>query len=307
MLFLMIFPSLLWANGRKDDSAVGSDLSEIFVSNYPLYFAAESIMARGNPDKNKDMAELLWLFPDDVDPAFWEPEREDLAALQAADLLLFNGADYEKWSRYAFLDESRICDSSAVFGESFIVTGEEKVHSHGGGSEHSHGGTAFTLWLDLKQYGQQIRSVKDALIDLLPDQEDLFRKNTEKLLNEVNEMDQAFVEAGAPFRNMTLLASHPIYQYFARAYLGDLIAMLWEPDLYPPEEEWEVLENALNRNDAGFMLWEDEPLPETRERLEAMGLELVIVKPGFSMPESGNFTDILKSNLDELKRAGNLR
>ena len=299
-LLLSILPSLLWSAGRGDEAAPEAQKSRIFTSNYPLYFAAASVIG------DEDAAELLWLFPENEDPAFWEPSREDLQKVQAADLLLFNGADYEKWSNYSFLDESRIVDCSESFADSYIDTGEGSIHSHGGGAEHSHGGTAFTLWLDLYQYERQLKSVELALTDLVPQNKDVFHEHSNALQSGIRSLDMAFKEAGEPFQNEILLASHPVYQYFARAYLGEVRAMLWEPDLFPSDEEWVVLETLKDESRARFMLWEDEPLPETRERLEEMGLELIIIRPGFSMPESGSFMDILKANLNELQRAGGL-
>ena len=39
----------------------------------------------------------------DVGPAFWAPEVETIAAFQAADLILLNGATYAKWLKTASL------------------------------------------------------------------------------------------------------------------------------------------------------------------------------------------------------------
>ena len=301
LLPILFLPSLLWASGGQDRDEGGKTVPQIFTSNYPLYYAVETVLGG-----RKGEAELLWLFPDDEDPAFWEPSREDLTALQGADLLLFNGAGYEKWRSYAFLEESRIVDSSESFRDLYIDTGEGAVHSHGGGAEHSHGGTAFTLWLDLKQYERQLEAAVPALADIVPERESLLLENQRALQSEIRSLDRAFVEAGVPLKGEILLASHPVYQYFGRAYLGEIKMMLWEPDLYPSEEEWAVLEALKEESSARFMIWEDEPLPETRERLEGLGLELIIIRPGFAMPETGGFMDILKANLEELRRAGSL-
>ena len=34
--------------------------------------------------------------PNDIDPAFWSPKAADVLALQKADLILLNGANYAK-------------------------------------------------------------------------------------------------------------------------------------------------------------------------------------------------------------------
>ncbi len=299
ILLFVSLASLLMAAGQKDTTDVEDTKLTIFTSNYPLYFATETLLEGYDGE-----VELLWLFPEEEDPAFWEPTREDLLVVQKADFLIFNGAEYEKWRNYAFLDESRITDSSKSFKEGYIDTGKGDIHSHGGGLEHSHGGTAFTLWLDLQQYSLQVRAVRDSLSGRIAGAD--IEHNSQKLDRVLMELDRKFLAVGALFKDEVLLASHPVYQYFARAYLGELRAMLWEPGVFPSEEEWAVLKDMKERNRARFMIWEDEPLPETRERLEEMGLELIIIQPGFSRPGKGNYLDILEDNLRELQRGGGL-
>ena len=43
------------------------------------------------------LVEVRFLVPADLDPAFWQPASEDVTTMQAADLILLNGAGYEKW------------------------------------------------------------------------------------------------------------------------------------------------------------------------------------------------------------------
>jgi len=74
--------------------------------------------------------------PPDADPIFWQPSREQIAAYQEADLIVINGADFEKWIATASLPESRIVDTAAAFEDDF-VTYETTTHAHGpGGHEH---------------------------------------------------------------------------------------------------------------------------------------------------------------------------
>ena len=51
--------------------------------------------------------------PQDVDPAFWNPDVQAILAYQQADLILLNGAGYAKWVPQTTLSRSRItlCNS----------------------------------------------------------------------------------------------------------------------------------------------------------------------------------------------------
>ncbi len=60
----------------------------IWASNYPLSFFAEKIS--GKPE--------IVIFPEiEGDPAFWEPNTADILTMQQSDIILLNGATYEKW------------------------------------------------------------------------------------------------------------------------------------------------------------------------------------------------------------------
>ncbi len=52
--------------------------------------------------------DVLFPVPEEVDPAYWKPEAEDVAAYQRADLILLNGASYAKWVDFVKLPRSRL-------------------------------------------------------------------------------------------------------------------------------------------------------------------------------------------------------
>jgi len=61
----------------------------VYVVNYPLQFLAERI--------GGENVDVVFPAPTDVDPAFWSPDAEIVAAYQQADLILLNGAGYARW------------------------------------------------------------------------------------------------------------------------------------------------------------------------------------------------------------------
>ncbi len=136
--------------------------------NYPLAYFAERI--------GSDLIDLQFLpGTSDGDPAFWEPGDADVAAMQKADLILVNGATYAKWQEKVSLPESILVDTSKDFAGEFIKTESNVTHRHGMDGEHSHAGTAFTTWMDFQQAIWQAEAVRDALIELLPENRGEFR------------------------------------------------------------------------------------------------------------------------------------
>ena len=135
---------------RADDAPV------VYASNYPLFYFAQEI-AGGELDIRLPAIE--------GDPAFWAPDGDQVAALQAADLVLLNGAGYEGWLNFVSLREERLVDTTAGLADRLLPLEEATVHQHGPEGEHSHAGTAFTTWLDPGLAAAQARAIAAALVD----------------------------------------------------------------------------------------------------------------------------------------------
>jgi zinc transport system substrate-binding protein len=101
-----------------------------FVDNYPLEFFAKTAVG--------EAVEVAFLAPAGEDPAFWVPDDEAVRKLQAARVILLNGAGYSKWVDQVSLPQARVVETSAAFEKAFIEVKEAVTHSHGPEGEHAH-------------------------------------------------------------------------------------------------------------------------------------------------------------------------
>src|SRR5215213_1782298 len=62
----------------------------VVASFYPLYEFASRVVG--------DRAEVSSLVPAGIEPHDWEPTAEDVSRGRAADVLVINGAGFEKWA-----------------------------------------------------------------------------------------------------------------------------------------------------------------------------------------------------------------
>jgi len=53
------------------------------------------------------------------------------------------------------------------------------------------------------------------------------------------------------------------------------------------------------------MLWEAEPLPQTRDRLAAVGLRLAVFDPAGNRPATGDYFSVMRRNIVSLETAAN--
>lgn len=268
-------------------------LLKIAVANYPLAYFAERI---GGTEVS-----VVFSAPADIDPAFWEPTTDDIAAFQDADLILMNGAGYSKWADKASLPESRVVDTSAAFGDQLIETKGAMTHSHGKQGEHSHDGIAFTTWIDFSQALQQADAIREILQKRRPEQIELFALNFDLLKRDLLELDNGMKEAGRKLAGHPVIASHPIYQYWARRYQINLQSVLWEPDSVPNAEQMNDLKSILTGHSARWFVWEGEPVEESVKKISELGLASVVFDPCANKPVSGNWLTVMSDNLRRFK------
>ncbi len=267
----------------------------VYTVNYPLAYFAERIAG--------ESVQVVFPAPPGVDPAFWSPAAETIADYQQADLVLLNGAGYAAWLQRATLSRSRLVDTSAALADSLIPVDDTVTHSHGPGGDHSHQGMAFTTWLDMDFAIGQARAVFDALVRLRPENETDFRERLTQLEKDLSELDTRLKVVAERIGDQPLVFSHPVYQYLVRGYELNGRSVHWEANEIPGNDQWRELSDALATHAAAWMIWEDEPLPDTVSRLERMGMESLVFRPCGNRPAEGNLLSVMLDNVLELERA----
>jgi len=275
------------AADHPENEARGTKALVVYATSYPLAFFAERI--------GGGAVEVVFRVPEGVDPAHWNADPETIARAQQADLLLRHGAGDPAWLDLASLHRDRVVDTTArVRARLLRETGVR--HQHGPEGEHSHGAWAGTPWLDPTLAAAQAEAIAEALAASRPEQADTFRSNLAALLLDLEALDEAQVRAAARLGDAPILYSHPAYAYLQARYGLNGRSLVWEPDELPPDAEWRALGRLLDAHPARSMLWEAEPLPETRARLAALGIESRVHAPCANRPEAGDWLAVMQEN-----------
>jgi zinc transport system substrate-binding protein len=280
---------------RSDEARGAPRALTILAVNYPLAYFAERLAPE---DVN-----VVFPPPPNVDPAHWKPPPESIAQFQEADLVLLNGADYARWTRTATLPKSAVVVTAAGCRKSFLPS-PSSTHRHGPEGEHSHSGTAFTTWLDLELATCQAGHVRDALVRALPNEVTGIQASFGALARDLRELDESLRLAAKTFEGVTLFASHPVYQYLADAYDLEIQSFHLEPDEALDAEALASIESATKEHRPAVMLWEAEPLAETRRTLEDRAIRVVVFDPAANRPSSGDFLDVMRTNVAALRCGG---
>lgn len=266
----------------------------IYAVNYPLTWMAERI--------GGDAADVRFAAPPDVDPAYWQPDRDTVAALQQADGILLNGADYAKWVKTSTLPEKALVNTSAAFSDQYLTVADATMHSHGPEGMHAHEGTDFNTWLDPVLAAKQAEAVCEALCTWVPEQAEIFRDRLSRVKNDLAELDEALQAYASLIGSAPLIASHPVYGYLAKRYRWNLVSLHWEPGEMPSAEEWKAFEKRLQTHPATTMIWEDTPDARIAMRLDALGIRIAVFAPCGNRPEEGDYLSVMQENVKQLRR-----
>ena len=107
-------------------------------------------------------------------------------------------------------------------------------------------------------------------------------------------------DALATLQGTTIIATHPRYQYFARAYGLDIAALEWDAGALPDEAQWQDLQDMVAETGASLLIWEAEPPQEAKERAAGMGLASIVFAPLATRPASGDFASVMRAQIEAL-------
>lgn len=295
---LVIAVTLLPGCGAEtgaDSSKARSGKPQVYVVNYPLYYFTQRIAG--------DLVDLHFPVPPDVDPAYWSPSVEEVAKFQQADLIVLNGAKYAKWVPKHSLPDSKKMWTVSSKKNDLIEVEEGVAHRHGDGPLHTHKGLAFTTWMDPQLAVAQAEKIKTVLEQMLPQHAEQLQSNFEGLKVDLDHLNQEFSDLLKKFKETPLVASHPVYQYFARCYNLNMKSVHWEPETIPDEKAVTELTQLLEKHPAKLMIWESEPALESIAFLLSRGLKSVTVDPCGNRPEKGDYLSVMQQNLENLRTA----
>jgi manganese/iron transport system substrate-binding protein len=171
-----------------------------------------------------DEIELTSILQPGADPHVYEPVPADSIAFEQADLIFYNGYNLEP-NLIRLLNAAGVSARRVAVGEVVAPLDLEK-----GGSTvpDPH------VWGDVSNAVPMVEAIRDQLIELAPDQADLFTQNAEAYIAELTQL-HSWIEAQTatiPADQRQLVTTHDAFQYYATAYglnvVGTLIGLSTE-------------------------------------------------------------------------------
>jgi len=274
----------------------------IYTTTYPLKYFVERI-GRDNVGVNCPVPAEPEAFLSNMTP-------EIIEGYQKADIVVINGAGYEKWIEVACLKESRIVDTARPCKD-VLIEMDAVTHSHGPGGDHTHKGIDGHIWLDPLYAGLQAREIASAMVARFPAHASDFEKGYSSLAEDLAGLDRLFSAATEQYDGRPMLASHPSYSYIARRYGWEVVnpKVGLDPKETPDERTWSKLRRVLAARPAGLILWESAPEAEVAEAVRReLGLRGVVFSPCMELSEEDvraglDYLGVMRRNAENMRKA----
>jgi manganese/zinc/iron transport system substrate-binding protein len=148
-----------------------------------------------------------------VDPHLYKPTTTDVAEIQQADIVFYNGLGLEGPMQPVF-------ERAAEKGQRVIPVAGKLPDSAVHHSEQFSGHADPHVWMDVALWIQCLDPVVSGLCDLSPEHAAEFRANAEKYGEELKALDEYAKKAmqTIPEQQRTLVTAHDAFSYFAKAY-----------------------------------------------------------------------------------------
>jgi zinc transport system substrate-binding protein len=178
----------------------------IVASFYPLYEFASRVVG--------DRAEVSSLVPAGVEPHDWEPTAEDVSRGRAADVLVINGAGFERWADDI---EAKVIANTSE-GIEFNYEGGKEVDDDHGHEDATGGGVNPHIWLDPILAKHQIDKIRNMMASSDPVNADYYNQNADRFTAELDSLDAFIRSELADCDKSDFIAFHDAFTYFSERY-----------------------------------------------------------------------------------------
>lgn len=178
----------------------------------PQVVATTSVLCDLTKQVARETINLTCLIPPGLNPSIYQPTREDIQAIQQAQLILYHGYNFEQ-SLIKVMQNTKNKASKIAVAEIAISKPEKLVKN----------GISFTephIWHNVKNTIKMLKVVNSNLIKILPQHQKKYMNNTNTLTQELNELHTWIKStlATIPDKNRRLLTTHEAMIYYVKAY-----------------------------------------------------------------------------------------
>lgn len=230
-----------------------------------------------------DLVEVDVMVPPGASPHTYEPTSEQMKFLSDAGVFVYNGLGLETWITEIIkkVDNPGLVEVAVAENvpESDLIKaagehedGHEEENGHGNGIYDPH------VWLDPRLAVFEVEAIRDGFIEADPDNEEIYRKNAEAYIADLEDLDEYIQEETSTFTKRKFVSFHPSFTYFARRYGLEQVGAIEElPGKEPSSSEIAELIDEIRAQGVEVIFIEPQLNPQVAEAIaEESGADVVL-------------------------------
>ena len=218
LLSLLISACILSGCGAQSDD--GEKKLSVVTTIFPEYDWVMQIV--GDEAENVEVSALSG---SGVDMHSYQPTADDIIKISACDLFIYVGGESDSWTedalREAVNKDMKVINLLEALGdgvkEEEIIEGMESEEKDG----HGHDEAEYDehVWLSLRNAATLAEKIRDAIVELDPENKELYEKNTADYVEKLNALDNEYSTAVRAVKTKTILFGDRFpFRYLADDY-----------------------------------------------------------------------------------------
>lgn len=180
--------------------------------------------------------EVFQILPAGTEIHDWEPTPDVPQKLRGSKLLLWTVEGFDEWGK-KMAQNVGVRAASVTNGIKMIELDQEP-HSH----RHSHAVDPH-VWLSPSNMKKIVENIAAILVEVFPEKRQNIETNKAKYISEIDQLYTEFTTRLAPHRNKIFITQHNAFQYLAKSFGLNVVAVLGHEENEPsPQHLSEIYE-----------------------------------------------------------------
>lgn len=266
----------------------------VYTSFYVMYDFAKKI--------GGDKINLTNLVPSGTEPHDWEPTATDIANLEKANVLIYNGAGMEGWIDKVLgsINNNKLITVETSKNLKLLDNADKeedlKYDPH--------------IWLNPMLAKKQMEAIKNALVEADPANKDYYETNYNNNAQKFDDLDKEFKDTIDKFQRKDIVVAHQAFGYLCDAYgLKQIAIEGLNADSEPTPAKMAEVTKFAKENNVKYIFFEELISPKVSETIaKEIGAKTEVLNPLEGLKDEDikagkEYFSVMRENLQALKKA----
>ncbi|GAA0588956.1 metal ABC transporter substrate-binding protein [Virgibacillus siamensis] len=303
-LLLTLVITVIITTGCASSPSSQSDNAHltVYTSIYPIQYAVERI--------GGDTVDAESVYPPGVDAHTYEPTTREMTDIADANAFIYLGAGMEGFAESA-ADALGSQDVNLIeLGTQQELFHKDSHHEHNHHEGHQHGDKDPHIWLDPTRMLDMAGIVKGKLIDMNPENKQVYINNFNKLKKDLLALDKQFKQTLKDKENKKILVAHAAYGYWEERYGIEQIAISGlSSSEEPSQKELTQIIDTAKKHNMRYVIFEQNGADQVSKiiqeqlGLEALHIHNLSVLTQENIDDGEDYLSLMKHNIKVLDKA----